>query len=56
MTCVPVSPEILDRACELSGYTPEHLADVCEQFGIEDENTFSMLQARGVSFDRTGGG
>lgn len=31
------------------------LPDVCEQFGVGHENTFSMLRTLGVRFDWTGG-
>lgn len=32
------------------------LPDVCTRFGVEYDNTFSMLRALGVRFDWTGGG
>ena len=32
------------------------LPDVCDQFGVQHENTFAMLRALKVCFDRAGDG
>ena len=32
------------------------LPDVCDQFGVQHENTFAMLRALNVRFDRAGDG